>query len=843
MTESHNMSDQILKSALHYGEMGYRVFPTHGKDPVFGFQWKNWATSDLECIREIFSRYPEANIAIVVPEGCTVIDIDIKIGVDGLAALREYAPAGWDPINNPDGPTARTGSEGLHVWYTCPEALRENGNKSGRLPKGVDVRGGGSGYVVVAPSLHPETGKAYQWLVDLPGDGGEFPPLPEWLEALLLAEKTDPRPTPPSGQGSFYCGDRSNSMLQLACDRVRRAEKGTRNNELNVAAYTVAGAIAANGGDLKAARDALVEAAREVGLDEREIRRTLDSAFNAGTLAPLPSRESERPLQNPKDRRKVPDERPVIKMGVDLHRVVDDAVDILPRTDLFQRNGALSHVVEIEREVDEGRMGLLVIRRVKAPTLKERLTRAAKWVTLRPAKDKEKGKTTWTEVPSTPSRDVIEAALARGEYPGTPVIIGVSESPFMRADGSICAVAGYDSQTGIYYRPRIQFPTIPDAPTEADARDAYRQLEEVFNDFPFDPSNPDVYKAVLISGVLTVLARPMFVNTPALTIEASTRGSGKTLATDVISMIATGHPASKLSWPGGREWSVELDKVLASVAVDASPMICFDNIKVGAKVGGPALDKVLTCGGRTKFRTLGKTEAPELPWNTIVFMNGNNIVAGVQDETRRRVLPCRMVPDCEKPEDRNGFRHPALLDWTKQERARLVAAGLTIVRYCIVAKSPTFVEPWGSFEQWSRVIPNAILLAGGPNIMEARQLMEDVADEEDVALDNLLDQLHSRFPDGATAQEIVREAGPADERTARTELRIALDAALPGACTTRSLGKFLSGRKDRIFGEFQLMAGGKIKRAVVWKVHRIQGNVTDFPSTAPEEEKLCPGGF
>ncbi|MCP4676781.1 MAG: hypothetical protein GY854_14955 [Deltaproteobacteria bacterium] len=498
------------------------------------------------------------------------------------------------------------------------------------------------------------------------------------------------------------------------------------------------------------------------------------------------------------------DTRPVVKIG-EFFETVEAALDILPLSDnLFQRDGRLVRVVPIgEEEKSKHLPGKsVVIRDVGLSTLKENLSRAARWERLDVRKKK------W--VLSAPSRDVTAAVHDHGSYRKVPTLIGIVEAPFLRPDGSICTTPGYDKKTGFLYHPNIDFPPVPKHPSEKQARESWTQLVEVFEDFPFVD---DTHLAVAISGILTVLARPMLGNTPLGLCEASTRGTGKTLVNDAVSVITTGRPIPKLGWPAGRDYAVELEKILAAVAMDGSSLICFDNLKVGARLGGAALDSKLTANGPVKFRVLGKSETPELIWKTVIFANGNNAVAAVQDETKRRVIPCRMVPDCERPEERTDFKHPDLLRWVTEERGRLVVAALTVLRHWVVSGKEELAGAWGSFEEWVRVIPSSIIAAGGPNIMEARKLITETDNEDDLAFVTLLETLCERFIYGATSREIIADAD------SNSVLREALDGVLDGDRNTRKLGSLLRGKKDRILGGYKLTERtAKRHSATVWIV-------------------------
>jgi hypothetical protein len=53
-----------------------------------------------------------------------------------------------------------TGQGGTHFYYRYPET--EVRNRAGILGRRIDVRGEG-GLVVAPPSVHPDTGRAYEW--------------------------------------------------------------------------------------------------------------------------------------------------------------------------------------------------------------------------------------------------------------------------------------------------------------------------------------------------------------------------------------------------------------------------------------------------------------------------------------------------------------------------------------------------------------------------------------------------------------------------------------------------------------------------------------------------------
>jgi len=160
----------FLRAALRYAEIGFRVFPVKpkGKEPLIKY-WPSQATTDRKIIQEWWSKYPNANIAILTgyyEHGYfCVLDFDPRNG------------GGWceDADEAVLPPTCRvaTGGGGRHYYYRTNEPIPTK-----KLKGGLDLKGEG-GYVIAPPSIHPK-GTNYQWFV------GEEPwtvpmaDLPDW---------------------------------------------------------------------------------------------------------------------------------------------------------------------------------------------------------------------------------------------------------------------------------------------------------------------------------------------------------------------------------------------------------------------------------------------------------------------------------------------------------------------------------------------------------------------------------------------------------------------------------------------------------------------------------------
>ena len=110
--------------------------------------------------------------------GVFAMDLD---GPEGLAWAKS--------INLPESLVVATGGEdAYHAYFRQPADVRIK-NSAKKIAPGVDVRGDG-GYTVLPPSIHPDTGKQYQFLKSV------HPAFaPEWLVALLT-EDSEPSAPP-----------------------------------------------------------------------------------------------------------------------------------------------------------------------------------------------------------------------------------------------------------------------------------------------------------------------------------------------------------------------------------------------------------------------------------------------------------------------------------------------------------------------------------------------------------------------------------------------------------------------------------------------------------------------
>jgi hypothetical protein len=246
------MTDATLRQALAYARRGWPVFPClpGHKIPATAHGYKN-ATTDEQQITEWFGRGKQWNLAIATgTPGPDVLDIDqhgrAGNGYPGFARLRRAG------LVNGAAAYVRTPAGGMHAYFAGSD------QHNGRLPSHhLDFRATG-GYIVAPPSQ--VGGKPYL-VISRPGGHGTL----DWaaVTRFLGPQRQHEPPVP---------GHAADRRLGQLADWVARQPEGNRNAGLYWAANRALDA------DPAADLSSLAAAARQAGLGEPEITRTLDSA-------------------------------------------------------------------------------------------------------------------------------------------------------------------------------------------------------------------------------------------------------------------------------------------------------------------------------------------------------------------------------------------------------------------------------------------------------------------------------------------------------------------------------------------------------------------------------------
>lgn len=189
------MPDEIRLAASELLDRGFSVIPIkHGtKKPLIKWEEFQHRQATEDEVEAWFHQWPDAQLALVTGSisGLVVVDAD---GQDGIA---------WIKANMPRTGVYQRTRKGYHAFYRLNGTPARNGV---RIAPEVDVRGEG-GYVLIAPSEHPDGGQ-YE-LVYLQGLDGWDDLADFELPACITGEVKEKEPV-----------------------EIREVQQGERNNEL-----------------------------------------------------------------------------------------------------------------------------------------------------------------------------------------------------------------------------------------------------------------------------------------------------------------------------------------------------------------------------------------------------------------------------------------------------------------------------------------------------------------------------------------------------------------------------------------------------------------------------------
>lgn len=254
------------KAALAWATACFPVFPCGANKAPLTPRGFHDATTDAGIVQAWWAMYPGALIGVPTGpvSGLLALDLDVKRGVDGIAAFELVR---GNRIL-PRCPVVRTRSSGLHLFFRHP-GERAVKNSAGRIGPGIDVRAGG-GYVIVPPSL------GYEVAAD-----GVPPPAPGWLLDLMVPPAPTacaPKRTRPGPEAGRHARRALAGILRTAA----RAAEGGRNAATFWAGCRAGELVAAGLLTEAAAVAAVAEAAVASGLSAREARQAAANGVTRG---------------------------------------------------------------------------------------------------------------------------------------------------------------------------------------------------------------------------------------------------------------------------------------------------------------------------------------------------------------------------------------------------------------------------------------------------------------------------------------------------------------------------------------------------------------------------------
>ena len=372
---------------------------------------------------------------------------------------------------------------------------------------------------------------------------------------------------------------------------------------------------------------------------------------------------------------------------------------------LFQRAGDVVYVTVDASAVPE-------ILPLQVDAMHGYMVRVADWVRVREGHPS----------PAKPPKEVTADFLALPDARLSP-IEAIATTPVYDRHGQLIDKPGYHAGAALWYHPddSLRVPDVPDRPGGEDVEAARRLLlDELLHDFAFTDASDRTHAvaALLLPFVRRLVSGP----TPMHLFEAPVAGAGKSLLANVISIVATGEEATPRTVPREDD---DVRKMLTAELARARPIVLLDNVTENRTLDSASLAAVLTARTWTD-RILGSTRMAVLPNNALWLMTANNPT--LSSELVRRCVRIRIDPGTDRPEERTGFKHADLADWTLAHRGELVRAVLVVVRAWIVAGRPTKHWNHGSFNGWAAVVGGMLEHLGLEGFLGSREALRERAD-------------------------------------------------------------------------------------------------------------------
>jgi hypothetical protein len=723
-------------------------------------------------------------LAMVTGVVFDVLDVDPRNG-----GLEGYAELGaLDALPLAYG-LAKTPSDGQH-WLIDRTHLA----KTSKAAKGVDLqagddRGEGRGFIYLAPTMRvskfgPRQGEqvAYQWVDKPERPTGIVDTALDNLRAVVEANrgrrrtrdvtsmavrdasvKLDDDIAAFADMAEDWTADAASAAIKAQLQAVTDAPAGEINNTLGGAARMLGRFVAGGYVTEEDATVWLMDALETGGVhsDSWNVANgkgwTAATVIGAGlangaeepwTVEPTPATrlENVRPTM---ESAPAPAPAPVqvprllVTSAADLAYWLQNALGASTLSGYFLRMGQVVHTprvdelgyVEPKAGADDN--GPVQIQAVTAAQLAAKIQYAYACYKEVDEKDADGKKT--GQKREVPALFPLEAAKRATDAPEAMVMLrglaGVTETPMVRADGSILDKPGYDAATRFLFLPGqgVKVPAVPERPSPADITDAVEVLNEMTAGFPWDsPDDRANYYGFLLTPLLRLVTPPSY---KMFGITAHQPGSGKTLLADVATILHGGVLRSEMP-----EDEPEMRKQTTSIlSTTSAPIVHIDNVTGVLK--SSTLAGLLTAGQPLQDRELGSSRMITTVNDRVWVVTGNNLSLG--GDLVRRTIVIQIDPNMANPETRD-FAIKDLKAWTAENRNLILWALLVMIRAWVAEGMPAADRKQSdSFATWEAAVAGILGVCGVPGAFDAQSGQKAATGGDDDGLGQVLERVWS----------------------------------------------------------------------------------------------------
>jgi hypothetical protein len=280
---------------------------------------------------------------------------------------------------------------------------------------------------------------------------------------------------------------------------------------------------------------------------------------------------------------------------------------------------------------------------------------------------------------------------------------GVLSLPCMAPTGVPLLRSGYDVDHGVYLNVDDETDGHKGQCTNPTRADLVRALRIIWKPWSLFSFAQDHDRGAMLAAILTALSRPLINKAPGFLFTAPVQGSGKTNAARALNALVTGGTGSgTIAFSAGNQFETELGKLLLAMSLAGQTTLLIDNIE--GTFNSTTLAKQIT-DDCLSGRVLGASTMHTDTLRLLVTLTGNNLQLG--DDLVRRFLKIRIDTGVEDPQNRAfAFDPPEL---ALQMRRAIAEAAITLLHGFVDAGMPQTEIGTAGFDQWSRMIRNAVL--------------------------------------------------------------------------------------------------------------------------------------
>lgn len=408
-----------------------------------------------------------------------------------------------------------------------------------------------------------------------------------------------------------------------------------------------------------------------------------------------------------------------------------------------------------------------------------------------------------------PSERVCMALDGAEEYKHLPVLNGIAHQPYLREDGSLATISGYDAATGMYGSFRAEDFLVSEHPTEAQARKALSQLQSLIEEFPFKEESD---RSAALSAMLTAVIRPSLSLAPMFHVKAPQIGSGKSYLCRIFGGFSSSQIGTPTTFPHDDE---ECRKLLLAEFMRGVSVIEFDNL-TGDLLAHKSLCSALTSEYMTG-RILGVSKTVTVSTRTLFLSSGNNV--GPVQDMARRCITINLDPACEVPAART-FKNPDPLSMLHQRREEYVSYALTIIMAWIVAGRPkSECRTVASYSAWSELCRQPLLWLGLPD--PTHSLFNTIMDDPDRELLGRLLKIWRDLCGNAPTKIAAFVLAASGNEFADDDVLTEIAGERNGINNTR-LGRWIKRNERKVVNGLRFTRASASTNTVLWRVEEVK---------------------